>query len=1001
MKIGILHLSDIHLSKDETIDHIISKIQIACHFELNDIVKLYIVITGDIANSGKAIEYEKALSFLKELQTKMKDENTFINSIKFVIVPGNHDCLVEEENPVRDTLLQSIKSDDVDIQIADVCLAVQNNFWIFHEKLCGFVPTSKLSYQIEEKLSLDVSLFFNCYNTSWMSIKHEVDNNKIIPASSLLTNKKRASDIVISIFHHPTSWLSPHTSKNNKKIFEDHLLQTSNIVLCGHEHSTSSKKVTSLKGSNEFVYLEGPALKERSGKSAFKYICFNTEDFSGESYSFELQNNEYIETETIPFKLNHSRNDVNINDDFYATITDIIIPIKHPNVEKLTLPDIFIFPDLEPLVETDDLTLRKIKDGSDLLEFKDEKVLIEGDNQSGRTSLLYAYYYKLFKKDYFPLYIKGKDLKNNRVKDIIKQCIKQQYRKPFTPNNYIEKDFSKRVILIDDIDRSELNEEGKRKLLEELKKEFSKIIITTKEANEIHTFTENVNLYSEFKFYRIKPFGYYKRNQLIELWLKLGQDESTLKTDEVASSVKNTFDTISGLLGEQLIPSYPVFILSLLQSLDNQLKPFNVTETSYAYCYHSLILLSLVRVGISNNEVGGLFNFLTELAYFLYKEKISGVNRRKFAEFYTEYTHKYPFEHSLDRITAILLASNILKEDDETLSFSYKYLSYYLSAKKIASFIHEEKGHQEIIKLCDNLHIEKNANILIFITHHSTDNKLIEELLLASMIPFENRSPITLDKNDPFFTFLTSFISSVKNDIVLRNTNPDEYRIKRLKEIDERKSQENEKDKKKYQLTDEDFKDPTIVDITQTLKVITILGQIVKNQHGTFEKEKLIQLIESAYLACFRLINFFSSMLIDAKDEILDTLTKKIGDSATRNDIIQKEVSDFLYFLGYKMCLSSFANLMQAIGTSSLKTLYDIAAERIGSPAARLITFSIKTYYDRMSIPELESLMEEYKNNPVATHIIKARVANHLYNNHVPYDKKQKISSICNIKLVN
>ena len=396
--------------------------------------------------------------------------------------------------------------------------------------------------------------------------------------------------------------------------------------------------------------------------------------------------------------------------------------------------------------------------------------------------------------------------------------------------------------------------------------------------------------------------------------------------------MKNTFDTISGLLGEQLIPSYPVFILSLLQSLDNQLKPFNVTETSYAYCYHSLILLSLVRVGISNNEVGGLFNFLTELAYFLYKEKTSGVNRNKFTEFYTEYTHKYPFEHSLDRITEILLTSNILKEDDEILSFSYKYLSYYLSAKKIASFIHEEKGHKEIIKLCDNLHIEKNANILIFITHHSTDNKLIEELLLASMIPFENRSPITLDKNDPFFTFLTSFISSIKDDIVLRNTNPDEYRIKRLKEMDERKSQENEEDKKKYQLTDEDFKDPTIVDITQTLKVITILGQIVKNQHGTFEKEKLIQLIESAYLACFRLINFFSSMLIDAKDEILDTLTKKIGDSTTGKDIIQKEVSDFLYFLGYKMCLSSFSNLMQAIGTSSLKTLYDIAAERIGSP---------------------------------------------------------------------
>lgn len=484
------------------------------------------------------------------------------------------------------------------------------------------------------------------------------------------------------------------------------------------------------------------------------------------------------------------------------------------------------------------------------------------------------------------------------------------------------------------------------------------------------------------------------------MWLKLGRDENTLKSDEIASSVKNTFDTVSGLLGEQLIPSYPVFILSLLQSLDNQLKPFSVTETSYAYCYHSLILLSLIQVGVSNSEVGGLFNFLTEFSYFIYEKKTSGVTRTLFVDFYNKYTQTYTFEYSLDKTIRILINSNILKEDDGVLIFSYKYLSYYLSAKKIASFAHEKKGHDEIVKLCDNLHIEKNANILIFITHHSADNKLIEELLLASMIPFENRSPITLDRNDPFFSFLTSFISSIKEDIVLRNTNPDEYRAKRLKEMDLKNDRE-ELDKTKHQLTEDDFKDKNIVDITQTLKVIKILGQIIKNQHGTFEKERLIQLIESAYLACFRLIDFFSAMLIDAKSEILDAIEKKIGDSVVGRDIIQKEVADFLYLLGYKMCLTSFSNLMQAVGTSSLKNLYDSAAERIGSPAARLVSFSIKTYYDRMNILELEELMNEYKNNPVATHIIKARVANHLYNNHVPYDKKQKISSICKMKLID
>ena len=297
------------------------------------------------------------------------------------------------------------------------------------------------------------------------------------------------------------------------------------------------------------------------------------------------------------------------------------------------------------------------------------------------------------------------------------------------------------------------------------------------------------------------------------------------------------------------------------------------------------------------------------------------------------------------------------------------------------------------------MHIERNANILIFITHHTTNNRLIEELLITSLLPFENRMPITLGKDDPFFAFLTSFISEIKDDIVLHNTNPEEYRAKRLKDIDERKQQETNTTTRN-QLTEEDFKDPNIVNITQTLKVIKILGQIVKNQHGVFEKDKLESLIESAYLACFRLINFFSTMLIEARGEIIESFTDKIQDTANK-DIIQKRVSDFLFLLGYKMCLTSFANLASSVGTSSLKSIYDSVAEKIGSPAAKLISFTIKTYYDRMNVRELEALMGEYKDNPVAIHIIKARVANHLYNNYVSFDKKQKICSICNMKLIN
>ena len=76
MKIGLLHISDIHIGKtDKNILEFIPKIQSACHFEFNDITKLYVVITGDIANTGNEAEYESAIAFLDGLRKTIKEKN--------------------------------------------------------------------------------------------------------------------------------------------------------------------------------------------------------------------------------------------------------------------------------------------------------------------------------------------------------------------------------------------------------------------------------------------------------------------------------------------------------------------------------------------------------------------------------------------------------------------------------------------------------------------------------------------------------------------------------------------------------------------------------------------------------------------------------------------------------------------------------------------------------------------------------------------------------------
>lgn len=99
-----------------------------------------------------------------------------------------------------------------------------------------------------------------------------------------------------------------------------------------------------------------------------------------------------------------------------------------------------------------------------------------------------------------------------------------------------------------------------------------------------------------------------------------------------------------------------------------------------------------MRAGVSNNDVGGLINFLTEFAYLLYEKKITSISSEQFRSFYNEYTEKYTFNYSLDDVIEVLLLSNLIKEDEEFYSFSYKYLSYIFICKKDCIFYTRGKG---------------------------------------------------------------------------------------------------------------------------------------------------------------------------------------------------------------------------------------------------------------------------------------------------------------------
>ena len=170
----------------------------------------------------------------------------------------------------------------------------------------------------------------------------------------------------------------------------------------------------------------------------------------------------------------------------------------------------------------------------------------------------------------------------------------------------------------------------------------------------------------------------------------------------------------------------------------------------------------------------------------------------------------------------------------------------------------------------------------------------------------------------------------------------------------------------------------------------------------TLRKEQILKLLEESYNVCFRSIAFLGEMIESSKDEFIEALLEKHkGKINIEEREIKIKVQKILYLLLYQFCLKSFANLAFSVGTSDSPETYDDIAKKIGTPAAKIISFTIKTYYNKMRLKDLKEIVNEYRNNPVIMEIIKSRVLNYVYNNYVDFKDRQKIGQICDLKIVN
>ena len=175
MKIALLHLSDIHIDRTnyqwliKRTDQIVS----AVWSGFSECEKIIIIVSGDIAYSGKKEQYGYAKEFFKALLREFAQRN--LGSIeldnKIICVPGNHDCDFEIDENARKMLLMSVRTnpEEVDYSVYNIISAVQDNFkeFVKHIMIDENYALS-INNNVEVKAG-DKKILFRLYNTAWMS----------------------------------------------------------------------------------------------------------------------------------------------------------------------------------------------------------------------------------------------------------------------------------------------------------------------------------------------------------------------------------------------------------------------------------------------------------------------------------------------------------------------------------------------------------------------------------------------------------------------------------------------------------------------------------------------------------------------------------------------------------------------------------------------------------------------------------------------------------------
>jgi 3',5'-cyclic AMP phosphodiesterase CpdA len=286
-----LHLSDIHFRESNADER-----DVVLNTFLRDIARMmdgdalrpdFIVLTGDLAFSGKPIEYTLARRFLDELLSV-----TGLTKDRLFVVPGNHDV---------DRSLISAGAKLIGISLKDranvnyilgstadrrLLLDRFKGYGEFiNDYFAGHLTFSDENYFYVRMLDLSgrrVALLG--LNSSWLAESDEDEARKLVigdkqTRAALQGAQNAKADLKLALLHHPFTWVREFDQGDSIAM----LLDDCDFVLHGHLHHTSMTQLSSPDGT-AVVIAGGACYETRKYPNSMNFVRLDLAANTGTIY---------------------------------------------------------------------------------------------------------------------------------------------------------------------------------------------------------------------------------------------------------------------------------------------------------------------------------------------------------------------------------------------------------------------------------------------------------------------------------------------------------------------------------------------------------------------------------------------------------------------------------------------------------------------------------------------------------------------------------------------